>query len=62
MREGDHKVLRSLDPNHANMFPLHLCSAILKSFARSPAQPMGLTQEFDSPSVLAFEDACTLFY
>ncbi len=57
-------VLDPLDPdhdNHANMFSLHLCSAILKSFARSLAQPMGLTQEFDSPLVLAFEDALPYF-
>ncbi|PBK62885.1 hypothetical protein ARMSODRAFT_556595 [Armillaria solidipes] len=57
----DYEVLRPLDPNHANMFPLHLYSAILKSFARSPAQPVGLMQEFDSPLVLDFEDALPYF-
>ncbi len=56
-----YEALRPLDMNHANMFPLHLCSAILKSFARSPAWPVGLTQEFDSPLVLDFEDALPYF-
>ncbi|SJL04803.1 uncharacterized protein ARMOST_08174 [Armillaria ostoyae] len=61
MRANNYEVLRPLDPNHANMFPLHLCSAILKSFARSLARPIGLTQEFDSPLVLDFEDALPYF-
>ncbi|KAK0442816.1 hypothetical protein EV421DRAFT_548313 [Armillaria borealis] len=61
MLAGDYKVLRPLDPNHANMFPLHLCSAILKSFARLPDWPVGLTQEFDSPLALDFEDALPYF-
>ncbi len=61
MWRDDYKVLRPLDPNDANMFPLHLCSAILKSFGRSPVQLVGLTQEVDSPSVLDFEDALAYF-
>ncbi|KAK0227919.1 hypothetical protein IW262DRAFT_1455102 [Armillaria fumosa] len=54
-------VFSRLDLDHdsnANMFPLLLYSAILKSFAKSPG---GLTQGFDSPLVLSFEDALPYF-
>ncbi|SJL04837.1 uncharacterized protein ARMOST_08208 [Armillaria ostoyae] len=50
-----------LDPgedDHANMFPLNLCSAILYSF---PATPGSLTHDFDSPLVLDFKDALPYF-
>ncbi|KAK0441430.1 hypothetical protein EV421DRAFT_732643 [Armillaria borealis] len=50
-----------LDPDkddHANMFPLHLCSAILHSFH---ASPKSLTQDFNSPLVLDFKDALPYF-
>ncbi|KAK0225093.1 hypothetical protein EDD85DRAFT_856329 [Armillaria nabsnona] len=54
-------VFSRLDPDHdnnTNMFPLLLYSAILKSFPKSPGS---LTQGFDSPLVLAFEDALPYF-
>ncbi|PBK62922.1 hypothetical protein ARMSODRAFT_558313 [Armillaria solidipes] len=50
-----------LDPDqddHANMFPLNLCSAILHSFHTSPK---GRTQDFNSPLVLDFKDALPYF-
>ncbi len=54
-------VLDPLDPgrdNRANMFPLHLCSGILRSFDASKRSPM---QDFDSPLVLGFETALPFF-
>ncbi len=54
-------VLDPLDPdhdNHANTFPLHLCSVTLRSFDGSKKSPM---QDFNSPSVLGFEDALPYF-
>ncbi len=50
-----------LDPDeddHANMFPLNLCSAILHSFH---TLPKGLTHDFNSPLVLDFKDALPYF-
>ncbi|KAK0442851.1 hypothetical protein EV421DRAFT_2019280 [Armillaria borealis] len=44
--------------DHANMFPLHLCSAIISSF---DASKNSLTQDFDSPLVLDFKDALPYF-
>ncbi len=54
-------VLHPLDPDnddHANTFPLRLCSAILYSL---DALKEGLTQDFNSPLVLDFEDALPYF-
>ncbi len=52
----------TLDPDkddHTNMFPLHLCSAILHSFY---ASSFGLkAQDFNSPMVLDFKDALPYF-
>ncbi len=53
-------VLRPVDPDNddpTNMVPLYLCSTILHSFK---VLQSGLTQGFDSPLVLHFEDALTL--
>ncbi len=50
-----------LDPDeddHANMFPLDLCSAVLHSFHISPK---GLTHDFNSPLVLYSNDALPYF-
>ncbi|KAK0185928.1 hypothetical protein F5146DRAFT_1068543 [Armillaria mellea] len=50
-----------LDPDnddHTNMFPLNLCTAILRSF---DAPPRGLMQDFNSPLVLDFNDALPYF-
>ncbi len=50
-------VLRPVDPDNddpTNMVPLYLCSTILHSFK---VLQSGLTQGFDSPLVLHFEDA-----
>ncbi|KAK0492165.1 hypothetical protein EDD18DRAFT_1184955 [Armillaria luteobubalina] len=54
-------AFNSLDPakdDHTNMFPLHLCSAILDSFYTLPKDE---TQNFDSPLVLDFKDALPYF-
>ncbi len=54
-------VFEPLDPghdNHSNMFPLHICSAILKVFV---TQASLVAQDFDLPLVLDFEDALPLF-
>ncbi|KAK0473982.1 hypothetical protein IW261DRAFT_1502599, partial [Armillaria novae-zelandiae] len=54
-------VLGPLDPDDeddANFFPLHLCSAILDSFAGSWE---GQIQDFDSPSVTGFTAALPYF-
>ncbi|KAK0227824.1 hypothetical protein IW262DRAFT_1454999 [Armillaria fumosa] len=50
-------VLQPVDPNNddpTNMVPLYLCSTVLHSFKFLQA---GLTQGFDAPLVLHFEDA-----
>ncbi|KAK0217644.1 hypothetical protein EDD85DRAFT_867996 [Armillaria nabsnona] len=54
------RVFRPLDPdddNHANTFPLHLCSAILHSFKESKTPK----RDFNSPLVLSFKDALPFF-
>ncbi|KAK0474799.1 hypothetical protein IW261DRAFT_1369119, partial [Armillaria novae-zelandiae] len=54
-------VFSCRDPDHdnnANIFPLLLCSAIVKSFTKSLG---GRAQGFDSPSVLTFEEALPYF-
>ncbi len=53
------RAFRSLDPDdHADMFPLNLCCAILHSLY---ASPQGRTQDFNAPLVLDFKDALPYF-
>ncbi|KAK0186004.1 hypothetical protein F5146DRAFT_1068881 [Armillaria mellea] len=54
-------VFSPLDPdsdNHANIFPLHLCSTVLRSFR---ASQRGLKQDLTSPLALEFKDALPYF-
>ncbi len=54
-------VFSPLNPDnddHANMFPLHLCSALLSSFH---ASPNGLRQDFDSLLICDFQASVPYF-
>ncbi len=60
-RRAAQSAFKPLDPDeddHANMFPLNLCSAILYSVDASLKGP---TQDFHSPLVLDFKDALPYF-
>ncbi|KAK0474766.1 hypothetical protein IW261DRAFT_1369069 [Armillaria novae-zelandiae] len=51
-----------LDPghdNHSNMFPLHICSAILNVFG---THEVVVSQDFDLPLVVTFADALPHFF
>ncbi len=60
-RAVSQRAFDSLDPDnddHTDMFPLHLCSAILHSFHTLPKGP---THDFDSPLVLDFNNVLFFF-
>ncbi|KAK0438051.1 hypothetical protein EV421DRAFT_984489 [Armillaria borealis] len=57
-REGAFCPLDRDDDKHTNLFPLHLCSAILCSLE---ASQKGLEHDFASPLVLEFKDALAYF-